>query len=95
MPLAIELLAIRDIDTRHGRLHLPALARDPVELVAIDLIGRGGLDRVIHESDQIVTLPRVVAHRRLWLRIGLLWRRILLPLTVSVILRHGRRRRGI
>jgi hypothetical protein len=52
---------------------------------------------VVDESDQIVTLPlpRVVAHGRLWLRHRLLWRRSLLPLTVSVILRHGRRRRGI
>ena len=99
MAIAIELLAIRDVDTRKRSLHLPAFARDPVNLVALHLIGGGGLDRMIVESDQIVTLPRVVARRRLWLHRRLLWRRSLLPLTVSVVLRvvlrDVRWRRGI
>jgi len=92
--IAIELLAIADVDTRKRSLHLPALTRDPVNLITLDLVGCGCLDRMISESDQIVALPRVVAGRRLWLRLRLWWW-WRLSLTVSVVLRAGHWRRGI
>jgi hypothetical protein len=94
--IPIDLLAIPDVDTRKRSLHLPALARDPVDLVALYLVGCGCLDRVIVESDQIETLPLVVTCRRLWLRLRLWWwRRLPLTLTVSIVLRDGRWWRGI
>ena len=70
--IAIDLSAKLDVDARKRSLYLLALTRDPVDLVALDLVCCRCLNRMIVECDQVEVLPLVVPVTRLWLRLRLL-----------------------
>ena len=61
MPIAVKLLAEPDIHRRNWSLLLLTVQPDPVELIALGLIGGRGMDGMIAESDQVVLALRAGA----------------------------------